>query len=93
VLSDFGIRNRISRRYSLLFPIVLIASATRYMHASTSIFLPDCSASGDPLKCYLSGILSFLDVAAAILGVLLIAVIVVVVRIYRKTKENGKAGS
>ena len=93
MLSDFATRNRTSRRYSLLLAIALAASATRYMHASTVIFAPDCSTSGDPLKCYLSGILSFLDVAAAILGILLIAVIVVVVRIYRKTKENGKADS
>jgi hypothetical protein len=63
------------------------------MHASTTIFAPDCSISGDPLKCYLSGILSFLDVAAAILGILLIAVIVVVVRIYRKTKGAGNTDS
>lgn len=91
--SDFATRNRISRRYSLLFAITLIASATRYMHASTFIFAPDCSASGDPLKCYLSGVLSFLDVAAIILGILLIGVIAVVVKIYRKTKDTGKADS
>gem|GEM_PF-4540582 len=77
----------------MLFAIVLAASATRYMHASTYLFSPDCSTSGDTLKCYLSGILNFLDVAAAILGTLLIAVIVVVVRIYRKTKGNGNTDS
>lgn len=93
MFSDFAIRNRISRSYSLLFALALIALDTQYMHASTSLFAPDCSTSGDPLKCYLSGILSFLDVAAAILGILLIGVIAVVVRIYRKTKENGKADS
>ena len=91
--SDFAIRNRISRRASLLFAIALAASATRYMHASTYLFAPDCSTSGKPLKCYLSGILNFLDVAAAILGILLIGVIVVVVRIYRKTKGNGNTDS
>ena len=93
MLSDFAIRNRISRRYSLPFGIVLAASATRYMHASTFMLAPDCSASGDPLKCYLSGILNFLDIAAVILGILLIGVIVVVVRIYRKTKGNGNTDS
>ena len=93
MLSDFAIRNRISRRSSLLFAIVPAASATRYMHASTFMLAPDCSTSGDPLKCYLSGILNFLDVSAVILGILLIGVIVVVVRIYRKTKGNGNIDS
>jgi hypothetical protein len=93
VRSDFAIRNRISRRYSLPFGVVLAASATRYMHASTFMLAPDCSTSGDTLKCYLSGILNFLDVAAVILGILLIGVIVVVVRIYRKTKGNGNIDS
>lgn len=93
MFSDFAIRNRISRRYFLPFAIALTASSTRYMHASASLFAPNCSASGNPLKCYLSGILGFLDVAAVILGLLLIGVIVVVVRIYQKTKGNGKADS
>ena len=93
MLSDFAIRNRISRRSSLLLGIVLATSVTRYMHASTFMLAPDCSTSGDPLKCYLSGILNFLDVAAVILGILLIGVIVMVVRIYRKTKGNGNTDS
>ena len=91
MFSDLAIRNHIRRRYSLLYAIALAASSTRYMHASTFFFAPDCSASGNPLKCYLSGILSFLDVAAVILGILLIGVIAVVVRIYRKIKGDGKA--
>jgi hypothetical protein len=54
------------------------------------LLTPDCSASGDSLGCRLTGVLSFLYVAAALLAVALVLVVVLAVRSYRRKNDDNK---
>jgi hypothetical protein len=92
VLNDSSTRIRTLKRYTLLSGLAFSLSASRPMHASALMFTRDCSASGNAIKCYLSGVLSFLFVVAVALAVPLIAVIALAVRSYRKSKMNEKVG-
>ena len=70
------------------FLLLLAGLASTAAHASIRSTPPDCSASGDSLKCHLLQILSALYVLAGILGFVLAIVLVVAVRIYLKNKRN-----
>jgi hypothetical protein len=73
-----------------MLALALAASTSRLMYASTLTDTPDCSASGDSLKCHLLGILDFLYVAAVVLGIVLIVVVVLAVNSYRKNKKDDE---
>jgi hypothetical protein len=59
-------------------------------HAST-LLAPACDKAGDSFKCRLVGILNFLDAAAIVLGFVLLLVIVLAVRMYRKNRSAEKS--
>jgi hypothetical protein len=85
-----GTLTPIRRRLQFAFPPAL---ATLFLlqaspaHAAL-LLTPDCSASGESLGCRLTGVLSFLYVAAALLAVLLLLAIGYAVRYYRKDKRK-----
>jgi heme/copper-type cytochrome/quinol oxidase subunit 2 len=58
-------------------------------HAST-LLVPACDTAADSFKCRLVGILNFLYAAAGILALVLIVVIVLAVRMYRKNRSAEK---
>jgi hypothetical protein len=64
-------------------------------HLSVSLFIlaTDCSASGDPLKCRLTGVLHLLYLAAAILAIAAIVVLLFAIRTYRKNRILHKKTS
>ncbi len=62
-------------------------------HASEVIFTPGCAASGAGISCYLPGILNFLYVVAIVLGVVLLVVLVLAIKSFRKNKDDEKVGS
>jgi hypothetical protein len=72
---------------------VFAASTGNLAHASTLSIEPGCSASGDSLKCHLLGLLNFLYAAAGVLAFMLIVVVVLAVKSYRKNKDDKKVGS
>jgi hypothetical protein len=84
---------RLSRWYLLVAALAVAASAGYPVHASAISSVPDCSASGDGLRCYLAGALKFLSAAAGVLLVLLIGVVAMAVKSYRKNKDDEKVGS
>ena len=92
MLNNFRTRIRPLQRYSLLPGLAFALSASRRMHASALSFAPGCSASGNDIKCYLAGVLSFLSVVAVVLAVLLIGIIALAVKSYRKSKIDEKVG-
>jgi hypothetical protein len=64
---------------------LLAATAAR---AATS----DCAAGDTSLSCRLTGVLHWLEAAAFLLGVVLIAVIAVAVHLFRKNRLRRKEG-
>jgi hypothetical protein len=93
VFNRFAIRKRLTRAFSLLVPLVLAAftspiARASSLHALTLSDTPDCSVSGDSLKCHLLQILSFLYFLAGILGFVLLIVVAIAARIYVKNKRN-----
>ena len=91
--NGFADRTRLPRWHLLVVALALAASAGYPVHAAAVSSVPDCSASGDSLRCYLGGVLKFLYVAAGLLLVLLIAVVAVAVKSYRKNTDDEKVGS
>lgn len=53
---------------------------------------PDCSVSSDALTCRLTGVLHWLEAAAFILAIILVAVIAIAVHLVRKNRLSRKAG-
>ena len=57
-------------------------------HAATA----DCAADGASLSCRLTGVLHWLEAAAFVLAIVLIAVIAVAVHLIRKNRLTRKEG-
>jgi hypothetical protein len=93
VLNCFAIRRRFARTHALLLTLAFAVSTARLAHASTLFAASDCSASGDSLKCHLLGFLNFLYAAAGVLAFMLIVVVALAVKSYRKNKNDEKIGS
>jgi hypothetical protein len=89
----FAIRRRLARAVAALFSLVLATVTVGLARASALTSVSDCSASGDSLKCHLLGVLNFLYAAAGLLGILLIAVVVLAFKSFRKNKTDEKADS
>jgi hypothetical protein len=77
---------------SLLLALALAVAAGRPVHALALSSVPDCSAFGGGLRCDLLGILNFLYAAAGVLAVVLLAVVALAVKSYRKNKDDEKVG-
>ncbi len=74
-------------------PLLALGFATtqsRRAHAANLSSTPDCSASGGGWSCYLPGILHVLSVIAIILGLILVMVIALAIKSYRKSKDQEK---
>jgi hypothetical protein len=67
------------------------ASLGKYMVTALSLS-PNCTTDGDNLHCHLLGFLHFLYAAASLLAVVLMIVIALAVRFYRRNKSNPRAG-
>ena len=89
----FAIRRRLARAVTALLSLVLATATVSLAQATALISVPDCSASGGSLKCHLLGVLNFLYAAAGVLGCLLIVVVVLAVKIYRKNETDEKVDS
>jgi hypothetical protein len=76
--------SRATRTTAIITAIALSGSA----HADT----PPCSANVDTLNCHMQGFLHFLDATAVILALVLITVVALAVRFYRRNKTNPRAG-
>ncbi|HEV2577155.1 MAG TPA: hypothetical protein VGU25_08090 [Acidobacteriaceae bacterium] len=66
--------------FALLGPVVAYADS------------PACSATDTSLSCRLVGLLHWLEAAAFVLGLVLIAVIGVAIHLFRKNRLSRKAG-
>lgn len=86
-------RTQPGKRWLLPLVVGCAAAASRSARASSLILAPDCSVLGGEYSCYLPGILRFLYVLAIVLGVVLLVVVVLAVKSYRKNKEDEKVGS
>jgi hypothetical protein len=93
VLNPFTTRTQPGKGLSLLLAVAVAASASRFAHAATLTSVPDCSATGGGLECYLPGILHFLSVIAIVLGVILLVVVALAIKSYLKNKDDEKVGS
>ena len=93
MLIRFAIRRRLARAVTELLVLVVATTTVGLARASVLTSVPDCSASGDSLKCHLLGVLNFLYAAAGVLGFLLIVVVVLAFESFRKHKTDGKADS
>ncbi len=80
------------RRPSRFAVLAILAVAAVRAHASLLQSVNDCGASGNSLDCHLADVLSFLYVAAGLLALVLLLVIVLAVRSYRRTSNNGDKG-
>ncbi len=87
MLSIFPTRRRHAPADRLALALAFAASSNRVAHASVLALSRDCSASGNSLKCYLLEFLNVLYAAATLLGLVLLGVVVLAVRIYRKMKK------
>jgi len=72
--------------------IALILCSPQIAHAASVALEPNCSASGTTVNCRLLGLLHFLYGAAGILALVLIGVVLLAVRFYRRNKTNPRAG-
>jgi uncharacterized membrane protein YciS (DUF1049 family) len=75
-------RPQLATTLAAALAVAAVALTATAAHAATLI-TPDCAASSD-LACHLSGVLHVLYIVAAILALVLLAVIALAVRIYRK---------
>lgn len=75
------------RRSQTAALLIAAASVSRAAHASATVIAPDCTASGDGFGCRLLGILNLLYAAAGVLALVLIVVIIVAVKSYRKNNR------
>ncbi len=80
------------RHPSRFAALAVTAVAALRAHASLLLAARDCGASGNSLDCRLADVLSFLYVAAALLALVLMLVVVLAVRSYRRTSNNGDKG-
>jgi hypothetical protein len=81
VFRRFTIRSRFAAILALLF----VAAS---MHAATLTLVPDCSLSSNRLHCELLGVLNMLYDVAGILGFILVIVIVLAIRSFRKNQDG-----
>jgi hypothetical protein len=97
VLNSFAIRRRLtrsnSRPYTLLLALAFAVSTSCVAHAFTFSAASDCGASGNSLSCHLLGFLNFLYAAAGILAFMLIMVVALAIKSYRKNKKDEKIDS
>ncbi len=93
MLNGFAVRTRLLRWHFLVMTLAIAAATGCSVHAAAISSAPDCSASGGSLNCYLGSILRFLFAAAGLLLVLLIGVVALAVKSYRKNKDDEKVGS
>jgi hypothetical protein len=77
-------------RLRIVAAAAVLALAAGPARAAVLIADPDCSASGNSLGCRLGDVLSFLYIAAAVLAFVLVLVIVLAVRSFRKRAANAK---
>lgn len=84
------IRQRLSRRRVLMLASVLLDLFGQAAHASTILTSPDCSAAPDNLGCHLVALLNLLYVAAGVLSAVLVVVIVVAIRAYKKNSKDDE---
>lgn len=68
-------------RRTILIPAFALADAS-------ALATPVCSDSANPLQCRLNQVLNLLDVAAVVLGLILVAALVFAVRIYRRNRRS-----
>jgi len=81
-------RNRIAtNRYT-----ASIATFALFFAATAKAVTPDCAADSDSLSCRLTGVLHWLEAAAFVLGIVLVAVIAAAVHLIRKNRISRKAG-
>ena len=73
-------------RYKVVATLPLLAGTAA--RAATS----DCAVNSDTLSCRLTGVLHWLEAAAFVLGIVLIAVIAVAIHLIRKNRLSRKAG-
>jgi hypothetical protein len=78
------------RRWFRLAPLAVLAIAAAPARAAHWLASPDCGVSTDSLNCRLAGVLSFLYVAAALLAFVLLLVIVLAVRSFRRRANDDK---
>jgi uncharacterized membrane-anchored protein len=79
-------------RYPALIVLAFSLWSARVAHAASALLTPDCNASGDTLHCHLLGFLHFLYAAAGLLALVLLGVVLLAFRFYRRNKSNPKAG-
>ncbi len=70
----------------------LAALAALFTSAAAQAQTAACSASDSSLNCRLTGLLHWLEAAALVLAIVLIAVIAIAVHLFRKNRPNRKAG-
>lgn len=58
-------------------------------HAEAVLAAADCKSSPASLGCHLDALLNLLYIAAGVLGVVLVVVLVVAVRVYRKNDKDA----
>lgn len=88
MLQALADRIRPTRRTWLWTALAVAAPVASPVQALALSAVPDCSASGDSLRCDLASVLQLLYVTAGVLLVLLIVALVLAIRTYRKNKEN-----
>ncbi|MBW4040017.1 MAG: hypothetical protein HIU91_14365 [Acidobacteria bacterium] len=74
--------------------VSLTGLSARAASASTILLTQNCRTAPGSLDCRLNGVLDFLYAAAFILCIVLVAVIAVTIKIYRKnsSKDKGQIG-
>lgn len=87
------IRKQTGARWTLAIMLACAVSLSRSAHACAALLTPDCGASGGGISCYLPGILRVLYILAVLLGVVLLVVIALAVKSFRKPKDDEKVGS
>jgi hypothetical protein len=90
VLNLPATRSPFARAHTLPPAFAAIASISTFAHASTLSLSSDCSASSDPLKCYLEQFLNLLYAAAVFLGLALLVVLVLAYRNVRNVRKIRK---
>lgn len=80
-------KQMIPSRYRVVGAVAMLAG-TGLAHAAT----PDCAANSASLNCRLIGLLHWLEAAAFVLSIVLVAVIAVAVHLFRKNRLSRKGG-
>jgi hypothetical protein len=79
--------NRSATRRYFALPGLLALFATAVARADSTA----CSATDTSLNCRLVGLLHWLEAAATVLGIILIAVIGIAIHLFRKNRASRKA--